>query len=108
MQTALAVRWILGAAHSPVEISRHAGTELVLEKFSDRNLQTICKRLYSVERRVCLASFYAAHVGPGEAAPVCQSFLGYPRAPPEGGESLTELLPERRSHAPECDLAYTH
>ena len=108
MQTALAVRWILGAAHSPVEISRHAGTELVLEKFSDRNFQTICKRLYGVERRVCLASFYAAHVRPCKSASVRQGFLRHARIPPEGGEPLAELLPERRSHAPEFDLAYTY
>ncbi|SRR6266496_2102967 len=71
---------------------RASGSGSVLEEFPNRDLQAASKRLYGVERRVRLAALDSAHVRPGEAAPVRQGFLGYPRASPEGGDSLTELL----------------
>lgn len=55
-----------------------AGSRSVLEKLADPYLQTASQRLYRVKGRVCLTPLDPAHIGPGEAAALCEVLLRHP------------------------------
>ena len=81
--------------------------ESVFEQHADRHLQSAREDFYRVERRVRLAAFYPAHVGPGQSTAVSECFLRHACCSPKGSNTFTKFLSERGSHAHESGSAYT-
>ncbi len=81
--------------------------ESVFEQHTDRHLQSAREDFYRVERRIRLAAFYPAHVGPGQPTAVSECFLRHACCPPKGSNTFAEFLSERGSHAHESESAYT-
>lgn len=81
--------------------------ESVFEQLTDRHLQSAREDFYRVERRVRLAPFYPAHVGPGQPTAVSERFLRHACCPPQRRNTFAKSLSERGSHALESESAYT-